>query len=121
MSSSPLAERLGEAMAENGATLGSLSEATKVKESILRVLLGEAPGEELPPRVYLRGQVALISRHLRLEQEEALELFEESFPAPSREADHVSDGLGELPRGALAIAAGLGVFCLVAVVLAFAA
>jgi cytoskeletal protein RodZ len=114
----PLASFLLGAMQKHRVSVEEIAESTKVPRSTLRALLGDSGPAVLPPRIYLRGHLGLVASALELDPEEALRLFDETYP-PDDDAPLTSD-LPRLRMSSMAIAAGLTGVGILAVILAFA-
>ena len=116
----PLAAQLAEAMSKAAMTPEAVADRTKVPLSTLQALLGEPqPGgyAVLPARAYLRGHLGLAAREIGWSREEALALFDETYP-PAKTEEIVKDAPG-LKTGSVALAAGLLGVGILAVILAF--
>ena len=117
MSDGTWTEKMQAALRTSAFDVAALADRTKIPRATVRFLLGEDVSVILPERVYLRGQVAAISRELGLDPAEAKATFDREHPEVAR-PEHLSGGRA-LSHRSLAVAATFGCIAIVAVVLAF--
>ncbi len=113
-----LAETLKKALVDNGTTLESVSNTTKIPRSTLQALMGQPISSMLPERVYMRGHLGVVAAELGLDRAKMNEMFDQAYargevtkPSPSSRS-HIG-------AASVAVMVGLGGMAVLAVVLAF--
>lgn len=103
-------------MRQTGRSVDQIADKTKVPRSTLRAMLGETSTVLLPSRIYLRGHMRVIAQELGIDDKEAQQLFDQTFPQETAEEQP-----DEMPKktAPVAIAAGLAGVGVLAVILSF--
>ena len=113
----PLASALRAALETSCFTLEEVAARTKVPQSTLQALAGESINAVLPARVYLRGHLGLAAKEIKMDVQEAVRLFDETYP-PDEERRASPQNNRFTPR-MLAVSAGLAGISILAIILAF--
>jgi cytoskeletal protein RodZ len=111
-----LRELLRDALEQKGVTVEEIADRTKVPRATVRSFLGSREPAVLPQRIYLRGQLEVVARHIGVDVHEALSRFDVEHPAESRIEEAPTSRFTPVT---MAFIAGLGSLAILAVILAF--